>query len=94
MRFRPYFTIRDLFWLTLVVALVVGWSLNRSRLESTVKEQDLRTQLLETKYERLKGHDAWLAEIVKPRLTTDYQYIPPGRLHPFEESSDYSGTPR
>ena len=25
MRFRPHFTIRDLFWLTLVVALVVHW---------------------------------------------------------------------
>jgi hypothetical protein len=28
MRFRPHFTVRDLFWLTIVVAMAVGWWLD------------------------------------------------------------------
>jgi hypothetical protein len=38
MRFR--FTIRDLLWLTLVVALAVGWRLSLSRWQN-----DLRTEM-------------------------------------------------
>ena len=37
MRFRPYFTIRDLFWLTLVAAILTVWWLEHPR----VAESDL-----------------------------------------------------
>jgi len=32
------FTLRDLFWLTLVVGLAVGWALDRSRLATECRE--------------------------------------------------------
>jgi hypothetical protein len=38
------FTIRDLFWLTFVVALVVAWWLDRSSLAS--RNERLREQLM------------------------------------------------
>jgi hypothetical protein len=38
MRFR--FTIRDLLWLTLVVAMAVGWWLDRSHLAASNKDLD------------------------------------------------------
>jgi len=38
---RLRFSIRDLLWLTLVVALIVGWWLDRKKLSSMAERVDL-----------------------------------------------------
>jgi hypothetical protein len=47
-KMRLRFTIRDLLWLTVVVALAVGWWLDRARIEE--KRQALKSERL--KYTR------------------------------------------
>jgi hypothetical protein len=40
------FTIRDLFWLTVVVALAVGWWANRCRLAERLSLESLNVEML------------------------------------------------
>ena len=44
---RLHFTIRDLLWLVVVVALAVGWWINNSRLTSQLLAQHQRADDLE-----------------------------------------------
>ena len=36
----PRFTLRDLFWLTLVVGCLCAWSIDREKLEFRIRELD------------------------------------------------------
>lgn len=47
-RWRPRFTIRELFVWTLVVAMVAGWWIDRSALQEQVDDAQRRIQFLET----------------------------------------------
>jgi hypothetical protein len=72
MRFRPRFTIRDLFWLTLVFAMAAGWLVNRhswiSRYgEYTIWHGSGQTVLIEN----ATGRD-WVRMGHEWCMTTDY----------------------
>jgi len=56
MRFR--FTIRDLFWLTLVVALAVGWWIDRARLGAQL------SKLEQQAYSYMDRRDVYHDELV------------------------------
>jgi hypothetical protein len=61
---RLRFTIRDLFWLTLVVALAVGWWLDRSAIRGELDNANwrrgdylIRNKELEREIRRLRGEE-------------------------------------
>jgi hypothetical protein len=44
--FAPKLTLRDLFWLTLVAALLIAWWLDRARSEAQIKDLHERIMLI------------------------------------------------
>jgi hypothetical protein len=69
MRFR--ITIRDLLWLTVVAALVVGWWEDRSRLDSgmrnlQIEAADLRERLSQKESIYLNGQRAPIYHSITP----------------------------
>ena len=61
MHFR--FTIRDLLWLTLVVALAVGWWLDRSRLAGPAAEAPVLKKQLDATMSHFYDTDELKAQI-------------------------------
>jgi hypothetical protein len=52
------FTIRDVLWLTVVVALVVGWWIDRSHLSDTIsalRTRDAELRMAELRAKELRG---------------------------------------
>jgi len=49
------FSIRDMFWLTVVVALAIGWWLERQRADEAAKEAESSQSLSDALTEQLKN---------------------------------------
>ena len=79
------FTIRDVLWLTVVVALAIGWWADNHRIdEATARlEEDIKLLKKEIKLQREAGDDerAVLVEYRK-RLAKDYSEFTGGRKLP------------
>jgi hypothetical protein len=65
------FSIRDLFWLTVVVALAVGWWLDRRALDvAKTQVEELNTQVKELSAEILQRDTSWMAVSTPPGQTS------------------------
>lgn len=61
------FSIRDVFWLTLVVALVVSWWLDRRSLSDAKSQvQELNTQVEKLRAEILQRDTSWMQVSASP----------------------------
>ena len=64
---RLRFTIRDLLWLTLVVALAVGWLTNRARMQIGLNDQIKQRQHAEDELKSLEMRNAFLRDQLNQR---------------------------
>ena len=64
---RLRFTIRDLLWVTLVTAIVLGWSVSRIRTQKCLNDQIKLRQQAEGDYQRLRAENDFLREQMNHR---------------------------
>jgi hypothetical protein len=70
------FTIRDVLWLTVVVALGVGWMIHYQRMALAVKAADAKTAEVESFCESMGEHVPWNNDRTRVIRTQSPAYFP------------------